>query len=263
MPEAPVDDGQGVQAPEPGTPADGGQGATAPEASPEPFFTHRDSKGKEVHFSNADELRKWLEKDGPMLRSDYTRKTQGLSQKEKEIQQRQQEIEQKQKQYEQFDTFLKNNPRVFQELKQRMSQPASPSDAAEIAKQYAQESVGEVQKQLEELNNWRQQQEQERQRAEIMSRMKSKYEDFDEDAINGLMEEVDPDNPESLYELLYHAKRGRETPAQIERRLAEAQQKKKQASVLPGSGTRASGQGAKTYDSLEAAARAAKEALGE
>lgn len=262
-PEAPaVDSGQGSEPQPNGSPADSGQGSQNPEEQPQPFFVHRDSKGKEVPFHSQEELRKWLEKDGPMLRSDYTRKTQGLSQKEKEIQEKQQQIEQKSKEYQQFDTFLRNNPRVYQELKKRMSQPMSPNDAAQIAKQYAEESVGDVKQQLDELNSWRKEQEQQRQRQEIMSRMKSKYEDFDESAIDSLMEEINPDDPESLYELLYHAKRGRDTPAQIERRMAESQRKKQQASVMPGSGVRGQQKGSKAYSSLDAALKAAKEDLG-
>jgi hypothetical protein len=174
-----------------------------------------------------------------MLRSDYSRKTQSLKKQQEDFERQRKEFEAKSAQlaeFEKYDQFVRNNPHVYQQLKQMMQRPMGGQHVGQVAQDYAKQAVDPVMKELEELKAWREQQEQEAQEREIAERLKAKYEDFDEDAISELISTIDPDNLESLYETLYFASRGRQRPAEMERRIAEAQKRKQQSGVLPASG---------------------------
>lgn len=215
------------------------------QTAPQPFFELEDEKGKKRQFHSQDELRDFLKK-GTMMRSDYTRKTQSLSEERKQFDQERNrmmnEIMEQRERYNKYNKFLKENPHVFNEIKKRMQNGTTGDVAVEKARAYVDETKSELQKELEDLKSWRKQREFQEQRDRIYERMKQRYPDFSRDSVQSLMEEVDPQNPESLIELMYHAHRGKRMTPDQQARMAQSQQRKQQGRMMPGGGAPAQSQ---------------------
>lgn len=244
-----------------GDPSDGGQldpGASGGEPE-QILFETTDEKGNPVKFRSKEELAEAWKKSG-MLRSDYTRKTQSLAEERKkfeaEMEKQRQEFEKQKEQIEKYNNFLRQRPDIAKALREKMQNPDH-NTAFLKAQEYVDQNTSSLKQELEELKQWRAQQEAERQRKAIFEEMKGQYSDFDEAKVQELLNTINPQDPRGLVELLYHASVGRESPAQIEQRLAEGQRKKKQGQLLPGSGSpSAGGSGVhSSFDEAEAAAR--------
>lgn len=208
-----------------------GQAYEAPE--PEPFFSVKDGD-KDVVFKTKDELQKaW--KESHFRRSDYTKKTQELSQLRKQFEQRQKELEDKAKEFEKYDKFVQQRPDLYKRLQQELSRPPSGEVAYERSTKYVDEQVESLKKELEEFKGWKETQEREREKQEVYSKLREQYEDFDPDSIESFMQEVQEGGMPGVYEAFYHAMKGRENPIKTEQKIAENFKKKQKAST-PGGG---------------------------
>lgn len=257
---APADDGQGeapeTEAPDMGT-DESFDSAVSDGQAEEYFFEAEDEKGNPVKFKSREEMAEAWRKSG-MLHSDYTRKTQTLAQQRKELEewkkQQETEIEQRRAEMKKFDEFLQKRPDVYQDLKKRMSSPDH-NTAYYQAQQYTDQISGELKKELEELKGWKKQREMEEARSRIFEEMKSNHKDFDENKVSELISKMDFADPKAMIEILYYASKGRETPAQIEQRLADSQRQKQAGRMLPGSGSPSGSKSTyKSFDEAEVAA---------
>lgn len=214
-----------------------GQGMTKAEA--EHFFEIKDEKGKPYRFNSADELRDRF-KDFGMLRSDYTRKTQELAREREEFQRQRDslltELREQKAQIDKYNSFLKNNPHVMNQLKKAMQQGFTGDAAYQKAQSYADEVKSELQKELEELKNWKERREFSEKQERIYSQMTERHPDFDKQAVQQLLNEVDPNDFGSLVELLHFANLGRRSRYAPRPSQGPASQQKQQARVVPGTG---------------------------
>lgn len=207
-----------------------GQVDTTPD---EPFFSVKDGE-KEVVFKTKDELQKaW--RDSYMRRSDYTRKTQEAAALRKQLEQRQKEIEEKAKEFEKYDKFVQTRPDLYRRLQQELSRPPGGDVAYERSTKYVDEKTAELERKLKEFEDWKEAQEREREKQEVVSKLREQYEDFDPESIEAYMADIQEGGLSSVYEAFYHALKGKENPIKTEQRIAESF-KKKQKAAVPGGG---------------------------
>jgi len=242
-----------VVAPDPGqaTPAPTGDVGQA-----EPFFT----SGEDVFNTREDLERAW--KDSYQRRDDYTRKTQAVAQlrktyeqRQKEFEQRQKEFEEKQKEYEKYDRMLQTRPDVYQKLRQALNQPPDANVAFQRAESLVNDKTGELEQRLKEFEEWKQQQELEREKQNVFQQLSQELPDFNPETIEERLARLQNASFGDLARLLYHADRGEKSPLQVEQEITDKLKKKggvKTAS--PQGGKPPEGQGFKSLDEARHAA---------
>jgi len=236
-----------------------GQAVAAPEntaGQAEPFF----SVGDQV-FNTRDELEKaW--KDSHFRQEDYTRKSQANAQlrkhfenKMKELEEREKHFAEKTKEYESYDNLLKNRPDVYQQLKRILNQPPNAEVAYQKAESLVNDKTSELEKKLQEFEDWKRQQEVEREKQEVFSKLSQELPDFDSNGIEERLSGLQDANFETLARLLYHAGRGEQSPLKMEQQIVDKLKKKGGAKTPPPQGSPPSDE--KKFKSLEEARNAA------
>lgn len=244
---APDDAGQGGDEPPVETPEDG-------QGTPETFWTSPEG----TNFASPDELAQaW--KDGVLMRSDYTQKTQAHAKERKEFERQREDFqreydrfreEQKRKEdeFKQFDRLVRERPDVYNEMKKRLQSPLDGNATAQLVEQMLEEKLGP---ELKELRQFKEQQETEKELEKVYGELGEKYPDFDKGIVDPVLNELSEGGFASLAELIYHANRGRSmSPAEVERRVAENLEKKKNAGLASGKSGASTGS-SKAYASIE------------
>lgn len=232
------------------TQADLGQGGAPPQSTlgadkAEYFFEAQFDGDKEpTRWKSKEELARYL-REGTLRHADYTKKRQADSEAKKAFDKQKTDYEQQMKdfmglktRYDQIDQFLRQRPDVQERIVREMRGTSPPAQKNEIEEKV----MKEVQAIKEELERRDREKQNEEYRNRVFEKMGSKYQDFNKDEIMELMQEVEgfqslpPENAmESFAELLYHARKGRQNPAQIEERIVNNLQKKAQATTpMPG-----------------------------
>jgi len=178
-------------------------------------------------FKTKEELEKaW--KDSYLRQDDYTRKTQSVAQlrkqydqKMKEIENREKEFQAKVKEYEHYDNFLKSRPDAYQTLQRMLNQPPSPEVAYQRAESLVNDKTGEIEKKLQEFEEWKKQQEIEREKGDVFSRLAQELPDFNPQTIEERLASLRDADFEVLARLLYHAERGEKSPLEVERKITD------------------------------------------
>ena len=197
-------------------------------------------------FKSPDELGK-VYKDGLMMRSDYTKKTQAIAEERRMLEDErkrfglereerariERERDAAAKKYEAFDRFVKQYPAKYKAWLAEIQKGPGPDDVAERVRQEMEEKYGSK---LSEFEQWKAEQEATAKRNAAYETLKSKHKDFDGDAVDKRIAELTAKLREGdvshLAEMIYLAGRPerRETPEMID-------EEKKNAELLPGSGT--------------------------
>jgi hypothetical protein len=243
---------------------------TTPDKAQEHFFEFQFEGDREpTRWKSKDELAKYL-KEGTLRHRDYTKKTMSFSDERKSFEKQRADHEQQLKdfmtlktRYDGFDQFFKQRPDVMKRIVNEMRGGGHQGGQEDIKSEMT-KMIEDLKKEMEEKESQRQSEYQNEQyRKEIFENMGKKYEDFDQDEILSLMQEVEgfqslPPKAamESFADLLYHSSKGRLTPAQIEERMAKRLQKKQSAvAPMPGGGAapRGNGKFAGSHDEIAAA----------
>jgi len=131
-----------------------------------------------------------------------------------------------------MDEFLRENPGVAERIAKEMQ--GSSRQSPELDK-LLEERIKPIQEKLSEYEKAEQQRQAEARRQQAISRLREQYGDVDDSQLlaelNRLQEVPDDQGEYALYELLYHALRGKTTPAQIEKKFAEKQGQRRPPSV--------------------------------
>jgi len=202
--------------------------------APAPFFEIEDSKGKKYSFKDAEDLKQQFSRFG-MLQSDYSRKTAEHARTVEEFAGQRKKTEESWERINKMNKFLGENPHVYRQLQQAMQRGTTGDVAVEKARAMMQEGNKELMGQIEELRKWKEKQEFSERRNSIYENMKRRYADFDPQHIQQMMDGIDPNDMESIVDLLYHANRGEMTPEQ-RARMADAQRMKQQSRMVSNSG---------------------------
>ena len=260
-------------------PASSGQGTSAPaspgtsgQAAQTYLHSYKDDDGKVYNFRNAEELNRHI-REGMLRHKDYTQKTQTLSKQRAEADKRAQELDQrwqlfmqKQSEIEKYDRFLKENPQAYQKLKQEMAQGAGPEQMIQQQLAPFEEKLSPLAKEVEELRQWKQQQEEERSRGQAFSRVKEFYPDFDQakvvEAMQRLREAPEGDEMFQFAELVYLAEKARADIGAIERRMASGNNGASRPSPQVSGGASPRGGSEPPAKNIKEAAARAKRSLG-
>lgn len=239
------------------------QEAGQPEMTPQEqaeAFLETEIGGKKISLKDRDEALEYI-RNGTLMQSDYTRKTQALAEERKKFEaerdQLMEQIKAEKAKYDQYRTFLNQNPHIYEQLEKLKNQPLGPQHQAQLAQKQVEERLSPVQKELEELRQWKQQQESERQREQLMSELEKELDGFDRKEVERIMQEFSPKDPRSVLTLLHYAAKGRTPPSQPNNEVLQAKrlQEKQAARTVPSPGSVRSEAGA--FSSLEEAEAAA------
>ena len=250
--QAPVSTGQA-------TPAQDSASAGAEQANLGPFFSYKNQDGNEISFKSKEELEKEMRRSF-MQDGDYRRKTQTLSEYKKQVEKEREEmkkaredLERKSREFTDYDWMIKNRPDVYKQLQRLVNSPPSPDVAFERAQSYADEQTSTLKKELDEVRQQLEEDRLQRQRLELMGRLRTEYPDYpDDDSVNSTLEELGSGDLEKVLRFIYFANKGKSNPMEVEKRFAEAQKKKEGVKLMPSSGSAPDGK--KTHRSLDEAA---------
>lgn len=249
-----------------------GQAAEAPvgagQATGQEFYRYEFPDGKEKIEAKSKEDLDRVFKEHYLRTQDYTRKTQTLAEFRKQVEKekadmakQREDLERKAREYTDYDWMIKNRPDVYKQLQKYVSAPPSPDVAVERATKYADEKYGALEKEIEEMKKWREEQELQRQRSELVGRLRGEFPDYpDDSALDEILGELGSGDLEKVLRFAYHAHKGRQNPLEVERKLAEGQKQKAGAKLMPPSGSTVEPK--KTYKSLDEAAEEYKKTLG-
>lgn len=207
------------------------------------FFEYDSPDGEKMSFKDAEALKEAFGKSF-MRQKDYTGKTTALSQESERVKAREKELEKQAEdlkgigsQYKKFKAFMEARPDAYRKFKQMVESPPSPEEAFNRSQSYTDGQLKEIKGMLDEMKQYRADQEFNTQKQAIYNELKGKYPDFDSGTVEKVLGGL-TDDPKALLELAYFSQRGRQDPVEMERRLAEAQEKKRQQTtgVITGSG---------------------------
>ena len=213
------------------------QAASAQEAAP--FFEYTLPSGEKESYSTQASLTQAY-RDSYLRQSDYTRKTQELSQlrrahddEKKKFSEEQKAFLKQREKYDGWDQTLRSRPDLMRALEERFSQPMDANTAVERAQGYADEKTQALMERLEALEKQNQEATTKREIDEAFSGLKGKYPDADEAAIMESLGLLSDGKVGPLIEQLHWATKGRTSPAAVEKKIVEALQKKQGAGMIP------------------------------
>jgi hypothetical protein len=233
-----------------------------------PFYSYESDDGTKTDFNDAKELGDFI-RQGSLRHADYTRKTQSLAEERKAYEANKAKFDaeythflESKQQNDKIEKYLQSlPPEVFERLKQGIKgQPRKPARDPEVEKFMKQY---EADKQEREAERQRQLDNEERERA--FNNLSKVHEDFDRDSVMEMvksLEEVpEEDRMRTFMEMLYYSQKGRMTPAEIERKMADNLAKKAKTPVPMGHTAKTPDKGRTSYADLNEARKAAMEEL--
>jgi len=218
-----------------------GQGPSVEKApastSKTPYFEYEWEDGKKDSFASVEDLKRSY-REGVLRHRDYTKKTQELAEQRKTHETERKALEATavqvramESQWRPVDEFLKNRQDVYQYIQSQMRQPG-PDIMARQTQNLVENKTKGIEDKLKAFEEWKEEQDLERQKRSLFDQFKKTYDDFDEDAISEELrkanETPEEDSLRSLVEMIYFARKGRETPIEIEKRIAETSSGKSQ-----------------------------------
>lgn len=238
-----VDDGGAVETATGGSEqgsTGGADGSDLPEFQP---FTWKDGE-KEFTFSRRAELSDFLsqrtkERQEAMKRAQE--RAQHFEKRTSELTAKEQAMQQAYAKWQRIDEAMSKNPQVAERIQKAFEEARRTPGSPDLDK-ILEDRLKPVQEKLSKYEEAEQRREQEALRRQVLEGLRGDYEDFDESAINGELNRLqsvgqDPvSQQKALYELLYYAMKGKQTPAQVERKFAEQASKKRPPSVTSTSG---------------------------
>jgi hypothetical protein len=210
-------------------------------------FEHPQTKEKMV-FRNKGELADHL-RHSSMRHEDYEKLSKTAQDRAKHFEERVKSLQTKEESLNEayvriskMDKFLKENPHVADEIAQRMK--SKPNQSPDLDR-LLEERMKPFQEKLSEYEKIEMQREAEARRQQAVNRLRERYPDADDSKIVGYLQQLQQipqqDSEYALYELLYHALRGKETPAQVEQKFAQQAAKRRPPSVTSTPGRNDSG----------------------
>jgi hypothetical protein len=176
----------------------------------EPFYSY----GKQV-YKTREELDKAME-DSFMMQSRFTQKTQDLSARQKEYDKkeldlrfREENAKRLENDYKRYSDFISSpqGQRIYPELERYMNQGVNPSDYKAQILEAVKEELGP---QLQELNDFKRDQQAMKAKEDAYNSLAEKYGDkFDRDGVQKYMDELMEGDMSVLYEMAHHAHLGR------------------------------------------------------
>lgn len=212
--------------------ADSTVGAEGSVGTESPFFEYSFKDGEKRSFTKPGELADFLN-DFDWRHHTYEQRRRELEEHKGTLTKREQEIEslhkelgEKESRINKINKFLEENPHVVQEITEKYRNGGN---------QNVSQVRALLQKELEPINQFkteiereRARQQSERQRQQIVERLKGQYSDWDDESYNGELRRLQqlPEEalPEEMAKLVYFATRGKKSSAEMEQRDATRSQ---------------------------------------
>lgn len=222
-------------------------GSDAGVAEEKPFFSWKADDGEERVFKKPAELADFLRHSG-MRKKDYdaalgklTERGKYLDELERKYQTESVTAQEMAQKWKPIDELMVKNPEFSKEVKaayERMVKGRQ-SDPSTVVEQMLQEKLKPYEEKFSELERDKQERAARERREAAIERLKGKYEDLDpgifDQEFKRLEEIPEEARDEALLELIYHSVRGRETPAAIERKMAQSAGGRPSVRSTPGS----------------------------
>lgn len=218
----------------------GADGSDLPEFQP---FTWKDGE-KEFTFSRRAELSDFLsqrtkERQEAMKRAQE--RAQHFEKRSTELTAKEQAMQQAYAKWQRIDEAMSKNPQVAERIQKAFEEARRTPGSPDLDK-ILEERLKPVQEKLSKYEEAEQQRQQEATRRQVLEALRGDYEDFDESMVAGEINRLQSigDDPiaqqRALYELVYHAMKGKQTPAQVEKKFAENASKRRPPSVTSTTG---------------------------
>ena len=211
-----------------------------PEFQP---FTWEDGDEK-FTFSRRAELSAFLsrrtkERQEAMRRAQE--RAQHFEKRSTELTAKEQAMQQAYAKWQRIDEAMSKNPQVAERIQKAFEEARRTPGSPDLDK-ILEERLKPVQEKLSKYEEAEQQRQQEATRRQVLEALRGDYEDFDESMVAGEINRLQSigDDPiaqqRALYELVYHAMKGKQTPAQVEKKFAENASKRRPPSVTSTTG---------------------------
>lgn len=222
---------------------DPGQAVPAPVEGPGQAVSWSPITLGDQTFNTREDLEKaW--KDSHFRQDDYTKKSQANAQLRKHFEKKLKELEDREKQhgekvkeYETYDRFLDANPHVKQQLQRLLQQPQSPEVVFQRAESLVNDKTGELEKKLEEFEEWKRQQEIEQEKRLAYEKLGQEFPDFSSESIEERIAQLQDANFEALARLVYHAGQGEQSPLKVEQQITDKLKQKGGVKTPPPKGS--------------------------
>ena len=243
---------------------------------PESFYTYTEDDGSETAYTDASKLSERI-KSGTLRHDDYTRKNQAREAKYKEFEttkathdadyvnftQLKTDLDGRQAEIDKIEKELKSWPKdLYAKVKQGLrNQPRNQERDPELQK-----IIDERKTEKEERTEQKRISDENTMRDQAFEALSKTYKDFDKAAIESAVKELEEtapgDSMRKFMELMYYAGKGRTTPAELERKLAQDLEKKGTLNTPMSNSKHTPDTGIKTYSSSKEARKAAMEDNG-
>jgi len=211
-----------------------------------PFsYAYQSDDGEERVFDSPDSLSKFI-REGTLRHSDYTRKTQEVAAQRKEIEAMRKQIADQERmakelegKWKPIDEFIRTprGQQLYKQIEQGMGS-VSPNDVLDQSRHYAEEAISsgtkELMERLEALEQEREQERLEAERRQAIEALQGEYEDFNPDAVQQRLKELDElsslpqtEQTKEFMRLVYQSLKAQENLAQLEQKFAGKEEKKK------------------------------------
>lgn len=212
-------------------------GATEASVAQEWKFDWKDDSGKEFHFTKPAELADHL-RQSSMFRQDYDAGMTRVKELSKAAEERQKRYEALERQLAEspaakYDRWLRENPQAAQALKQQIEQTSQ--DPKSLVKQMFEEEFAPYKERLSEFEKAEEQRKAQARREKAFERLMSEMPDLDRKAVESKWNRLAEGPPEDLeFQILRMAAQslvGESGPAEVERKVAQAAERKRNPSV--------------------------------
>lgn len=213
--------------------------AVAEQAAP--YFEYTPPGGKPEVYATKDDLAKAY-KESFFRQSDYTRKAQEVAKQRQEHEKAVKDFEEQQKmfaqtkaKYDQWDNILKSRPQVAQQLMRMGQMPAAPGEVFERAQGYTDEKYKALEDKLAAIEKEREAERFQRELDSNMDKLSGEFKDFDRETVMHLLNEVSSGDTATLLRHLYFASKGSQPPVEVEKKVLDGIERKRQAGIVPSS----------------------------
>ncbi len=250
---------------------DEGQAVEAPVTEePQAFHRYTHDDGTEHVFKDTDELNKYL-REGTLRHADYTQKTQTaaterrkLEQQAQSILQRQNDIGSREGKLKEYDAWL--TPEKIKIIEAMMNAPQAGQPDRESVRQIVNQARSEDRDKLDRFDTFMKDYNQEQEQAKAFDALKGAYPDIDTKIVTQRVKELSEappgDEMRSLLELVWLGHLGKQKPIDIEQRIVDGQEHKRQLNTPIPKGTPVAKKDGPDEMSLDEAYAAAKQEVG-
>jgi hypothetical protein len=205
------------------------------------FHSYTGDDGKIQSWKTPDELNDFIKKSG-MFQSDYTRKTQALSQERDgfkkemdEFKKSREEWEKNEKaKYDRYNEVLSTRPDIQRILAESVNKPPTPDAMFERAQSYTDEKSTTLEERIAAIEQQGEEARLEQERDKAFGELEQEIQGFDRQTVMDTLQTLDAGDPKSLMAMIFKA--SKYNPVEMQEKVEEKIAAKAGAKMVPGGG---------------------------